>query len=150
MTDDPPRDYPDRPFVGVGIVCFRGDDVLLVRRGKPPVRHAWSIPGGAQELDETVRETALRELKEETDIDADLIGLIDVVDSITRDDDGRVQFHYTLVDFAAEWRAGEPTAASDVAAAQWTPLAEIDGLGLWEQTVRIIRMAEKMRNGKAD
>lgn len=149
MTDDPPREYPNRPFVGVGVVCFRDEQVLLVRRGKPPIRYAWSIPGGAQELDETVRETALRELKEETDIDAELIGLIDVVDSINRDDDGRVRFHYTLVDFAAEWRAGDPMAGSDVAAAQWMKLAEIESLGLWEQTVRIIRMAEKMRPDKA-
>jgi 8-oxo-dGTP diphosphatase len=148
VTGGPPRDYPDRPFVGVGVVCFREDRVLLVRRGKPPIRYAWSIPGGAQELDETVRETALRELKEETDIDADLIGLIDVVDSINRDDDGRVRFHYTLVDFAAEWRAGEPTAGSDVAAAQWMDLSEIGSLGLWDQTVRIIRKAEKMRAGR--
>lgn len=147
MTGEVPRDYPDRPFVGVGIVCFKGDRVLLARRGKAPVRHAWSIPGGAQELDETVRETALRELAEETGVEAELIGLIDVVDSITRDDDGRVQFHYTLVDFAAEWRAGEARAGSDVAGVQWTKLDEIDGLGLWEETVRIIRAGQSLRNG---
>ena len=146
MTEDA-RDYPNRPFVGVGIVCYRGDEVLLVRRGKPPVRYAWSIPGGAQELDETVREAAKRELAEETGVEADILGLIDVVDSITRDDEGRVRFHYTLIDFAAEWRSGEARAGDDVSATQWTPLSEIEGLGLWDETVRVIRAGLPLRNG---
>ncbi len=140
-----PRSYPDRPYVGIGIVVLRGDEVLLVQRAKPPVRHAWSIPGGAQEIGETVREAALRELKEETALDAEIIGLIDVVDGITRDEDDRVRFHYTLVDFAAEWRAGEAVAASDVAAVRWAPLETIDGEGLWHETLRIIRRAVEMR-----
>lgn len=147
MPDDQPRDYPKRPFVGVGIVVFRGDEVLLVERGKAPIRHAWSIPGGAQELDETVREAAHRELMEETGLEVDLLGLIDVVDSITRDDDGRVQFHYTLVDFAAEWRAGEARAGDDVAGVRWVKFVELDGLGLWTETLRIIRAGESLRNG---
>lgn len=146
MTDDV-RDYPNRPFVGVGIVCYREDQVLLVRRGKPPVRHAWSIPGGAQELDETVREAARRELAEETGVEADILGLIDVIDSITRDDDGRVRFHYTLVDFAAEWRSGDARPGDDVATTQWTPLAELESLGLWSETLRVIRAGMSLRDG---
>ena len=140
-----PRSYPDRPYVGVGIVVFRDDDVLLVERAKPPIRHRWSIPGGAQEIGETVREAALRELMEETGLEADLIGLIDVVDGITRDQDSRVRFHYTLVDFAAEWRSGEAAAADDVSAVRWVPLADIESLGLWTETVRIIRHGQAMR-----
>lgn len=141
-----PREYPDRPFCGVGVVCFKDDQVLLVKRAKPPIRWEWSIPGGGQELGETTRETALRELKEETNIDARLIGLIDVVDSVSRDGDDRIQFHYTLVDFAAEWVSGEPLADDDVSDARWAPLAEIDTLGLWSETIRIIREAERLRN----
>jgi 8-oxo-dGTP diphosphatase len=140
-----PRSYPDRPFVGIGVVVFKDDRVLLVRRAKPPVRRAWSIPGGAQEIGETVREAALRELKEETDIDAEIIGLIDVVDAVTRDDDGRVKFHYTLVDFAAEWRGGEAVADTDVDAVRWVPLDELDREELWHETLRIIRRAAEMR-----
>ena len=140
-----PRSYPDRPYVGVGIVVFRGDEVLLVERAKPPIRNRWSIPGGAQEIGETVHEAALRELMEETSLEADLIGLIDVVDSITRDQDSRVQFHYTLVDFAAEWRSGEAAAADDVGAVRWVPLADLEAMGLWTETVRIIRRGQSMR-----
>ncbi len=140
-----PRSYPDRPYVGVGIVVFRGDEVLLVERTKPPIRNRWSIPGGAQEIGETVHEAALRELVEETGLEADIIGLIDVVDSITRDQDSRVQFHYTLVDFAAEWRSGEAVAADDVGAVRWVPLADLEAMGLWTETVRIIRRGQSMR-----
>ena len=140
-----PRSYPDRPYVGVGIVVFRDDEVLLVERAKPPIRNRWSIPGGAQEIGETVREAASRELMEETGLEADVIGLIDVVDGITRDQDSRVQFHYTLVDFAAEWRSGEAAAADDVAAVRWVPLADLEAMGLWTETVRIIRRGQSMR-----
>lgn len=140
-----PREYPDRPFCGVGIVCFKDDHVLIVKRAKPPIKWEWSIPGGGQELGETTRETALRELKEETGIDARLIGLIDVVDSVSHDEAGQIRFHYTLVDFAAEWIAGEPVGDDDVSHAAWTPLSGIETLGLWSETIRIIRAAEKMR-----
>jgi ADP-ribose pyrophosphatase YjhB (NUDIX family) len=136
------RAYPDRPFVGVGIVVFRGAEVLLVKRGE-----RWSIPGGAQELGETVREAALRELKEETNLDARLLGLIDVVDGITRDAEARVHYHYTLVDFAAEWTAGEAIPGSDVSVLSWFDLGVIETLGLWGETLRIIRAAERMRTG---
>jgi len=139
------RSYPDRPYVGVGIVVFRVDEVLLVERAKPPIRTLWSIPGGAQEIGETVREAATRELMEETGVEADIIGLIDVVDGITRDQESRVQFHYTLVDFAAEWRSGEAVAADDVAAVRWVPLADIETIGLWIETLRIIRQGQSMR-----
>lgn len=143
-----PRAYPDRPYVGVGIVVFRGDEVLLAQRGKPPNMHAWSIPGGAQELGETVHEAAARELKEETGLDVEILGLVDVVDSIRRDDDGDVAFHFTLVDVVAEWRAGEATAGDDVPAVKWVKFAHIDQYDLREATVRVIRQAHEMRRRK--
>ena len=139
------REYPDRPVCGVGVVCFKDDQVLLVKRAKPPITWEWSIPGGGQELGETTRAAALRELKEETGVDARLIGLIDVIDTVREDDEGRIQFHYTLCDFAAEWVAGKPVADDDVSDARWAPLADIDSQGLWSETIRVIREAEKMR-----
>lgn len=141
------RAYPNRPFVGVGVVVFRGGDVLLVRRAKPPGPDRWSIPGGAQEIGETVREAALRELGEETGIEARIAGLIDVVDGITRDGDGRVRYHYTLVDFAAVWTAGAARPASDVAGLRWVPLAALDGIPLWRETRRIIRAGRALLDG---
>ena len=143
------REYPDRPFVGVGVVVWRGDEVLLIQRGKPPRLGAWSLPGGAQELGETVRETAVREVLEETNIEIEVTHLIDVVDGITRDEDGRVRMHYTLVDFAAEWRAGEPVAGSDAIGAQWIHPDDLGPLRLWKETLRIIEMSAAYRRETA-
>lgn len=133
------RDYPARPWVGVGVVVTKGDRVLMIRRGKPPRQGQWSLPGGVQELGETVRETAVREVLEETGIEIALGPIADVVDSITRDDDGRVLHHYTLVDFAATWVAGEPQAGDDAMDARWFSLAELEAEMLWPETLRLIR-----------
>ncbi len=140
-----PRAYPDRPYVGVGIIVFRGDEVLLAQRGKPPNMGSCSIPGGAQELGETVHEAAARELKEETGLEVDILGLVDVVDSIRRDDDGDVAFHFTLVDMVAEWRAGEATAGDVVPAVKWVKFEHIDQYDLRASTARVIRQAHEMR-----
>ena len=99
---------PERPVVGVGVVVWKGARLLLIRRGKSPMRGRWSLPGGRQELGETVRETAVREVREETGVEIRLGALIDVVDTIRRDESGAVDLQYTLVDFDADWIAGEP------------------------------------------
>ena len=135
------RSYPDRPYVGVGVVVLRGDEVLLVQRGKPPKAGSWSIPGGAQHLGETVAEAALREVREETGLEVRLGNRLGVVDSIQRDEAGRVVFHYTLVDFAAHWVVGEPVAGDDAADVAWVRIDELHRHDLWDETVRIIRLA---------
>ncbi len=135
------RSYPDRPYVGVGVVVLRGDEVLLVQRGKPPKAGDWSIPGGAQNLGETVAEAALREVREETSLEVRLGERLGVVDSIQRDEAGRVVFHYTLVDFAAHWMAGEAVAGDDAADVAWVRIDELHRHDLWDETVRIIRLA---------
>jgi len=142
------REYPSQPICGVGVVCLKDDQVLLVKRAKPPITWQWSIPGGGQELGETTRDAALRELKEETGVEAELIGLIDVIDTVREDADGRVQFHYTLVDFAAVWTAGDPVADDDVSDAQWVSLSALDEYGLWSETIRVIRLAEKIKQDR--
>lgn len=139
------REYPDRPFVGVGVVIWRGDEVLLIERGKGPISGNWSLPGGKQELGETVQETAHREIKEETGVDIEIVGLLDVVDLVRRDDAGRVRFHYTLVDFTARWTAGEPVAGDDAADARWVRLDELDDYNLWDETIRVIRLSAEQR-----
>ena len=140
-----PRAYPDRPFVGVGAVIFRGDEVLIAQRGKLPRRDTWSIPGGAQEVGETYVEAAIREVMEETCLEIDVVGLVDVVDAISRDGNGGVVYHYTLVDVVAEWRSGDAVACDDLAAVKWVKIADIDQYDLRTATRDVILLAPEKR-----
>jgi 8-oxo-dGTP diphosphatase len=115
-----------------GVVCLRGDEVLLIRRGKPPRMGEWSIPGGGQEFGETIAAAALRELAEETGVSAEILGLIEVLDDIGD------QRHNLLVDFAARWLSGEPVAGDDAVEARFAPLDEALRMVQWAETRRII------------
>jgi 8-oxo-dGTP diphosphatase len=108
------REYPDAPRVGVGIVLLRGDEVLLVKRARPPGAGQWSLPGGAQELGETAEECAKRELFEETGLQAGPFHLVAHADSMHRDASGRLQYHYTILDFGSHYVAGDAIAGDDV------------------------------------
>ena len=138
-------DYPNRPLIGVGVVVFKDDRVLLIRRGKPPREGQWSLPGGRQRLGERVAQAAAREVAEEAGIEIAVGGLIDVVDSITRDDSGAVEYHYTLVDVAAEWRSGEAVAGHDAAEVVWADPGDLSPYDLWKETGRIIALAVEKR-----
>ena len=124
-----------RPLACVGVVCRRGDEVLLVRRGREPLKGKWSIPGGKMEFGETAKEAALRELQEETGITARITRLIDVVDSIVEDQ------HYVLIDFEAQWISGEPVAADDAEAAEFVPVKEALQRVSWDRTRKVITPA---------
>ncbi len=142
------RDFPDRPIVGVGVVVWRDDRVLLIRRGKPPRAGQWSLPGGAQELGETVAETARREVREETGLTLAALELLTVVDLIEpAPEPDPFIYHYTLIDFVAEAAPGEAVAAGDAAAVAWFDRGSLAGLGLWDETLRIIELAASRRPG---
>lgn len=135
------RDFPATPVIGVGVVVLNGDAVLLIRRGKPPRQGEWSLPGGAQELGETVRQTAVREVREETGIEIADLALLDVIDLISSQRGGPVQQHYTLIDFQAVYAGGVVSAGTDAADAQWWPVDEAISLVNWAETKRVIRLA---------
>ncbi len=139
-----PREYPPRPLIGVGVVVWHDQRVLLIRRGKPPRVGQWSLPGGAQKLGETVAEAARREVFEETGLSVEVGGVLAVVDLIERDGE-RVRYHYTLIDFGAEAPGVELRPGGDAADARWFSLDEIERLGLWSETLRIIRLARERR-----
>ena len=135
-----PRTPPSpAPVPAVGVVCLR-EEVLLIRRGTPPMLGAWSLPGGRIEWGERAAVAALRELSEETGVKADLLGLVEVADGLFGDGPTPDR-HYVLIDYAARWRSGEPQAGDDAAAAAFHPLDGLERLGLWSETVRVIRLA---------
>ncbi len=141
------REYPASPVVGIGICLLRrdnGGEVLLARRGKAPAAGTWSLPGGAQELGETAEEAARRELFEETGLVAGEMHLAAAVDSIHRDAQGRLRFHYTIIDFAALAAGGTLRRGDDVAEVRWVPLGAIDDYGLWSEAIRVIGISRRM------
>ena len=141
--------YPRRPEIGVGVVVWRDDEFLLIRRGKPPRYGQWSIPGGRQELGETTRETAVREIKEETNLEIDLVGLVDVYDAIRLDTNGGIASHFTLIDFTARWVSGDAVAGDDAIGVGWFTLADLPELKLWKETEHVIRTSRRLIDGAA-
>ena len=145
MTDiSESREYPVRPYVGVGVVVLGPKGVVMIQRGKPPRVGSWSLPGGAQHLGEAVDEAARREALEETGLEVEVLGLVDVVDSIRHDAERRVQYHYTLVDVVARPVGGSLAAGSDAADAKWVALADLPALKLWSETLRVIELGAEM------
>ena len=117
----------------VGVICIRGEEVLLIQRGTAPRKGEWSIPGGRIEAGETEAQAALRELGEETSVNAELLTKITALDA---DFEG---YHYRLHDYLARWTSGTPKAGDDADKARFVPLAQIDEFGMWSETVRVIR-----------
>lgn len=137
-------DSPMTPVPAVGVVCLRGDEVLLIRRGTPPRQGEWSLPGGRIEPGERAIDAALRELLEETGVEARILGLIDVVDGIFAEA-GR---HYVLIDYVAEWIVGEPVPGDDASDAIFTPVDAAMAAVEWDETRRVIAAAIRFRDAR--
>src|SRR5579863_7359015 len=134
------REYPDAPMVGVGAIIIEQDRVVLVKRAHPPLAGEWSIPGGALEIGETLRQAAAREASEETGLVVEVGELLGVYDRMLRDDDGRTRYHYVLIDFLCRRIAGEPEAAGDAAEARWFTRDEVPQLSLAPDTTEVIKL----------
>jgi ADP-ribose pyrophosphatase YjhB (NUDIX family) len=137
------REYPSRPIVGVGGVVFIDRRVLLIRRRFEPLAGRWSLPGGALEVGETLAGGLAREMKEETGLDVVVGPVVDVFDRITRDEHGRVRYHYVLVDFLCRARRGSPVAGSDVAE---VALAGPDDLARYDLTPKTLEVITRARD----
>jgi ADP-ribose pyrophosphatase YjhB (NUDIX family) len=122
------REYPEHPLVGVGALVIESDKILVVKRENEPGKGLWSIPGGLLELGERVRDGAVRETEEETGIKIEIDSLIDVVDSVTKDENGRIRYHYVLIDFLAHPIGGKLNPNSDVKEAKWVTFEELKRL----------------------
>jgi 8-oxo-dGTP diphosphatase len=135
------RSYPDRPFVGVGAVIVEGTRVVLVRRKSQPLAGHWSLPGGAVEIGETLEGCVAREMLEETGLEVVVGPVIEVFDRIERDPEGRVQYHYVLVDYLCRRVSGTLQAGSDVDAAVWTDAADLSRYHLASKATAVIARA---------
>jgi mutator protein MutT len=135
------RKYPDRPYVGVGAVIVDGGKVLIVKRKYDPLAGQWSLPGGGVELGETLEDSIVREMLEETGLDIEVGPVIEVFDRITRDDDGSVKYHFVLVDYLCWPVGGELHASSDVADARFVDPSELPQYNLTKKANEVIARA---------
>ena len=133
------KEYPDQPRVAVGAIVFKDKQVLLVRRGKPPARDLWAIPGGSVEIGETLRRAAEREIFEETGITIQALEPVFTFDYIERDEFGCARFHYVIVDLTADYVRGEPRAGDDAADARWVSSQEMATLKISSKTRQLLK-----------
>lgn len=135
------RKYPPFPVVAVGAIVTRAGKVLLVRRKREPSRGLWSLPGGVVKLGEGLREAVAREVKEECGIEVEVEEVIAVLDRVFTDRNGRLRYHYVIIDFLASWRKGRLRAATDISEAAWVDPGEIRRLPLTEGLAPVVRKA---------
>ena len=145
---NPPLD-PPWPRCGASAAIFRGEQVLMVERGKGALEGLWSLPGGHIEPGEAARAAALREVREETGVEAELAGLLDIHEVVRRDPQGRLEAHYLLVVFFGRWLGGEPVAGSDAAAARFVPLRSVGELPTTDRAAELIGRAWERLNAIA-
>jgi len=124
------RLYPNQPVVGVGAVIICSGKILLEKRKSEPGRGKWSIPGGLVELGESVEQTVMREVKEETSLEVDKPELIDVVDNISVDGNGEITYHFVIVDYFVKLRGGTLKAADDAAELRWVTFDDVENYDL--------------------
>ena len=146
MSDD--RRYPKRPILGVGAIVIRRGKVLLVERGKEPLKGWWSLPGGVLETGETLVEGVKREIREETGLEIAPRQVVEIFERIMRDAEGRPEYHYVLVDYLCSVRRGKLCAADDCSRAEWVPRERLATVRLTEGTLPVIEKAFRIHEGK--
>jgi mutator protein MutT len=138
------RRHPERPIVAVGAVILDGSRVLLVKRGQEPLKGQWSLPGGAVETGETLHAALAREVREETCLEVEIGPVVEVLDSIRLDREGRAEYHYVIIDYACRVRAGTSSAAecgTDAAAVEWVEIPDLERHQVTPTAIAVIRKA---------
>ena len=139
------RHYPDRPILGVGALIFRDDCILLVERGREPLKGYWSLPGGALETGETLEEGVMREVREETGLEVQPLGVLEIFERIMRDSQGAPEYHYVLIDYICRVTGGTLAAADDVSRVAWVPRRELPDYRITEGTLPVIEKGYRER-----
>ena len=139
INDD--RRYPSRPFLGVGALIFEDAKILLVERGKEPLKGFWSLPGGILESGEKLEAAIRREVREETGLEIEALSVFEIFERIMPDADGRPEYHYVLIDYVCRPTGGLLQAASDVTRAVWVAKENLAEYRLTEGTLEVIERA---------
>jgi 8-oxo-dGTP diphosphatase len=135
------RAFPDRPIVGVGAVIIAEDRVLLVKRAHEPLKGEWSLPGGAVEVGEMLHDAVVREVREETGLDVQVGPVVEVLDRVHRTADGRVEYHFVVIDYLCTLTGGTLANNSDAADARWVPVDELTPFALTPLAAAVIAKA---------
>ena len=135
------RSYPSRPFLAVSAAIIRDGKVLIVRRARPPAYGVFTLPGGGVEVGETLHAAIMREVREETALTIEPLGLAGYREAIGRDRNGKIERHFVILPFAARWIAGDVVLDEELAEARWLVPAELDGLETTEGLADVVRAA---------
>ncbi len=135
------RRYPERPILGVGAIIEEHGRVLLIERGQEPLKGIWSLPGGAVESGEYLKDAVRREVREETGLEVEPVSVGEIFERIMPDRAGRTEYHYVLIDYVCKVTGGELRPASDAARAEWVPREELPFYHITEGTLAVIEKA---------
>ncbi len=146
--DAPPesdRRYPRRPLVGVGAILLDGDRILMAQRGKQPLKGWWSLPGGALETGESLADAVRREVREETGLEIEPLGVLEIFERIIRDAEGVPEYHYVLIDYVCRITGGQLAAGDDVCQVEWVRRRDLPKRQITEGTLGVIEKAFRQR-----
>ncbi len=141
------REYPNRPVVAVGVAVCREGRVLIVRRGRPPGVGVWTVPGGGVELGERMVETAIREVREECGVEIQVGEVVGILDNIVHDEDGRIRFHYAIVDFGADYVSGSLRPNAELLDAAWVTPDQLDAYSVPDTAQEVLLRALALSGG---
>jgi 8-oxo-dGTP diphosphatase len=144
------RRYPKHPLVGVGALIFDGPRILMAQRGKQPLLGWWSLPGGALETGELLADAVKREVLEETGLEIEPLGVVEIFERIMRDHVGAPEYHYVLIDYICRVTGGALQAGDDVSRVEWVPQHDLPGLQITEGTLGVIEKAFRLRSAGGD
>ena len=129
----------------MGALIFDGDAILLVERGREPLKGYWSLPGGVLEIGESLKDGIRREVREETGLEVEPLEIVEVFERIMRDSEGKAEYHYVLIDYVCSAAGGTLGAADDSSAVAWVMRGDLAKYRLTDGTLTVIEKAYNQR-----
>ncbi len=139
------RRYPRYPLLGVGALIFERDRILMAQRGKPPLMGQWSLPGGLVETGESLAEAVRREVREETGLEIEPLGVLEIFERIMRNAEGTAEYHYVLIDYICRVAGGALAAGDDACGVEWVRRRDLAALDITEGTLGVIEKGFRNR-----